>query len=82
VAGIATGKVPDSQWAALLMASVCRGMDRSETTALVRAMLHSGEVIDLGDIGGPKVDTHSTGGVGDMTSLILAPVAAACGVTV
>ncbi|MFM9023768.1 MAG: thymidine phosphorylase [Planctomycetaceae bacterium] len=82
VGGIATREVPDYQWSALTMAILWRGMTARETAALVHAMLHSGTVIDLGDIPGPKVDKHSTGGVGDKTSLILAPVAAACGVTV
>jgi pyrimidine-nucleoside phosphorylase/thymidine phosphorylase len=82
VGGIATREVPDYQWSALTMAILWRGMTSRETAALVGAMLHSGTVIDLGDIPGPKVDKHSTGGVGDKTSLILAPVAAACGVTV
>ena len=82
VGGIATGAVPDYQWAAFLMAVVWRGMEQAETATLVEAMLHSGTVLDLGDIPGPKVDKHSTGGVGDKTSLILAPIVAACGVTV
>ena len=82
VEGLTDGVVPTYQWAALAMAIVWRGMTAEETAALVEAMLHTGTVLDLSDIPGPKVDKHSTGGVGDKTSLILAPVAAACGVTV
>lgn len=82
VEGLTDGIVPTYQWAALAMAIVWRGMTTVETAALVRSMLHTGTVLDLGDIPGPKVDKHSTGGVGDKTSLILAPIVAACGVTV
>jgi pyrimidine-nucleoside phosphorylase/thymidine phosphorylase len=82
VEGLTDGVVPTYQWAALAMAIVWRGMTAEETAALVEAMLHTGTVLDLSDIPGPKVDKHSTGGVGDKTSLILAPIAAACGVTV
>ena len=82
VQGIGTGAVPDYQWSALLMAIFWRGLNRSETAALTSAMMHSGQVLNFSDIPGPKIDKHSTGGVGDKTSLILAPIAAACGVFV
>ncbi len=82
VRGIATREVLDYQWSALLMAIYWRGMSPAETVALTEATLHSGTVVDLARIAGPKIDKHSTGGVGDKTSLILAPIAAAAGVLV
>ena len=82
VAAYTAGDVPDYQMSAFLMASFIQGLDATEAAALTRAMLHSGTVLDLGDIDGVKVDKHSTGGVGDKVSLVLAPLVAACGVPV
>ncbi|MCC7153148.1 MAG: thymidine phosphorylase [Bryobacterales bacterium] len=82
VTGYNSGEVPDYQMAAFLMAVYFTNMSDKEVGAMTSAMLTSGEGIDLRDVGGVKVDKHSTGGVGDKTSLIAAPLAAAAGVTI
>lgn len=82
IKGVTEGSIPDYQTSALLMAICLRGMSKQETFILTDAMLHSGQTMDLSEIKGIKVDKHSTGGVGDKTSLIVAPIAASCGVPI
>lgn len=76
------GRVPDYQFSSFLMAAFINGLNEKETSSLTKAMLYSGEVIDLSMLNGYKVDKHSTGGVGDKTSLIIAPIVAAAGIYV
>jgi pyrimidine-nucleoside phosphorylase len=82
ISGYTSGKIPDYQFSSFLMAAYLKGMNEEETSVLTKEMLNSGITVDLSEIKGAKIDKHSTGGVGDKTSLIIAPICAAAGIYV
>ena len=82
VLGFTCGEIPDYQMASWLMAVVCRGMSAQETTNLTMIMAQSGDMLDLSGLGALVVDKHSTGGVGDKTTLVVAPIVASLGLLV